>query len=380
MTININSYQLKATDGTHYILETYMEAIHGAMRFMKKVVYGKELFSTAYTTVYGKPKTTISSLGKHLKALHSYSRIFSKDYKFSPLLEFFLEEYRKHPIKDYFSPVQGHDLIGVDLFNDFVALMRKNAVVSRLKKVVSDWESKSKKNMNGLKDLETELFERHARVMAIRLDFNYHKATFTPEEVDGIIVEAAVQIERDHADYLAGQDISTPRTVEGRIALEEVRIDRERLFTNMKGKPSLFKHLVGYVWRIEFGRAAGYHLHLMLFFDGAYVKKHEYLAQEIGYYWQNFITNGRSYFENCNLKKEKYGDSWALGEIEHGDAAKRDNLINTLQYFCKTNQLVQVVPFAGCHLFGSRLVPQQRKVRSGRPRRKGVVGLNYQQP
>jgi len=166
--------------------------------------------------------------------------------------------------------------------------------------------------------------------------------------------------------------------VEGRIALEEVQKDRKRLFTNLKGKPSLFKHLVGYVWRIEFGRQAGYHLHVLFFFDGAYVQKHEYIAQEIGYYWRDVITQGRGYFENCNRKKSKYGEAWALGEIDHWDAIKRHKLSYALQYFCKTSQLVQVVPYVGCRLFGCGFVHRQRKVHGGRPRTKGVVGSNHQ--
>jgi len=304
MTVDINLYSLKATDGTHYILPANLEAIHGAIRFMKQVVYEKNLFNTSYLTANGKEKTTISSLGKHLKHLSAYSRLFSKDYKFNPLLQFLFEEYRKHPIKDYSPPLYGNDHHCVALFNDFVTSMRKNALAIKLKKLVADWESKSKKNSKRLFDFELELFERFARVMAVRLDFNYHKAIFTPQEIDKIIVESAMQKERDQVHYLIGQDISKSRVIEGRVALEEVQSDRKRFFTNVKGKPSLFKHMVGYVWTIECGREAGYHLHMTLFFDGSRVQKHEYLAQEIGNYWKNVITNGRGYFENCNLKKK----------------------------------------------------------------------------
>jgi hypothetical protein len=377
MTVDIHFYTIKGTGDALYLLPTYLDGIHNAVSFMKQVIHEKKLFFTAYTTASGKQMTTISSLGRHFKHLHNYSQLFSKDYTYSPWLGFFFKEFRKHPIKDYLPSMYGHDHVGVDLFNDFVATMRKKARAINLKKRVDDWESKPKKNMKRLVEFEAALFRRTARVMAVRLDFNYHKAAFTPSEADRVIAEAALQKERDQADYLDGQDISTPRVVEGRIALEEVQKDRKRLFTNMKGKPSLFKYLVGYVWRIECGRAAGYHLHVLFFFDGSNVEKHEHIAQEIGYYWQNMITNGRSYFENCNRKKEKYGDAWALGEIDHWDAAKRGKLNHALQYFCKTNQIVQVVPYAGCRLFGCGFVHRQRKVQGGRPRTKGVVGPDH---
>lgn len=376
MTVDINMHLIRDTDGRLYILPTYLENIHSAMQFMKKVIYDNELFFTAYTTANGKPMKTISSLGKYLKYVHSYSELFSKDYKFSPLIEFFFEEYRKHPIRCDCPSLQGHDRLGVDLFNDFVTTMRKNAMASKLKKKVADWDSKPKKNMQRLVKFEAALFKRCARVMAIRLDFYYHRANFTPSEIERIIVETATQKERDQADYRAGQDLSATRVIEGRIALEEVQNDRKRLFTNMKGKPSLFEHLVGYVWCIECGRSAGYHLHVLLFFDGSEVQKHEYIAQEIGGYWANVITKGRGYFENCNRKKAEYGDFWALGAIDHWDAGKRGKLNNVLNYFCKTSQVVHVVPYAGCHLFGSGFVHRQRKVRGGRPRTKDIDGAD----
>lgn len=372
MTVDINLYSLKTADGKQYLLPTYLESIHSAMRFMKQVIYENELFYTLYQTANGKTKQTTSSLGKHFKYVHVYSRLYSQDYKYSPLLTFFFEEYRKHLIRDYFPPSYGYDQQGVELFNDFVASMRKNAVVRKLKKFVADWESKQKKNLKRLVAFQAALFAGTARVTALRLDMGYHKATFTLQEIDRIIAESVTQKECDQADYLAGLDISQPRVIEGRIALEEVQNDRNRFFANIKGKPSLFEHLLGYVWTIECGRVAGYHLHMMLFFDGSHVQKHEYIAQEIGKYWQNVITNGRGYFENCNLKKKKYGDSWALGVIDHWDTIKREKLVNAMSYFCKTNQLVQVVPYAGCRLFGCGFIHRHRKAPGGRPRTRGV--------
>lgn len=379
MSIDINMQQLKGTDGKLYILPSHLECIYGLMSFMKEVIYGSSEYFTFYETSNGKQSKTVSALGRHLKSLPAYSDSFSTDYTFSPLLTFFFDQWRKHAISAYRVLGCNPDAVSIKLFGDFVGTMRANARISKLKKLVADWESKPKKNMRRLSDFEAALFGRSARVMAVRLDFNYHKATFTPQEIDRIALESVMQKECDQADYLAGQDISKPRVIEGRIALEEVQKDRKRFFTNIKGKPSLFEHLLGYVWCIECGRAAGYHLHVMLFFDGSNVQKHEHIAQEIGKYWQNAITNGRGYFENCNLKKKKYGDSWALGAINHWDTIKREKLVNAMSYFCKTNQLVQVVPYAGCRLFGCGFIHRQRKVRGGRPRTKGA-GKGDNQP
>jgi hypothetical protein len=378
MTISIDSYIIKDTDGKSYILPTYLDRIHEAMSFMKKVIYDDKLFYTTYTTAAGEPRRTVSSLGKHIKHLTHCSSIFSRGYKFSPLIEFFFEEYRKHSINSYPFPLRAPDHFDVAVFNDFVTTMRKNSKVCKLKKRVADWESKPKKNMKRIIDFEKQMFERYSRVMAIRLDLNYHKAIFDPADIDKIIAEVGQQHDHDQSDFLEGQDISASRVIEGRVALEEVQKDRKRLFANMKGKPSLFKHLIGTGWCIECGRSAGYHLHLVLFFDGSQVKKHEYYAQQIGDYWTSVITQGRGYFENCNRKKGKYGDSWAFGQIDHWETVKRGKLIAALEYFCKTSQMVQVVPYAGCQLFGCGFVSRLRKVRGGRPRIKGIAAPDSQ--
>lgn len=382
MNSEINLHVIRGANGMHYIMPFLLDGIDRLMSFMTEVIYQNSLFHTEYKKKQGRHGKTISSLGKHLECLHKYSQIYSSDYRFSPLLTFFFEQYRKHPIKDYALVLDEHDSDGfsANLFNDFVTMMRKNALETKLKKKVNDWISKSKKNMKRLIKFESELFRRHTRLMVIRLDFNYHKAIFTPEEVEQILDEARSQKDCDLSDYLAENEISTSRVVEGRIALEEVQKDRKHLFANMKGKPSLFEHLVGYVWRIEFTRKAGYHLHLIFFFNGAHVQKHEYIAQEIGCYWRDVITEGRSYFENCNRKKSGYRrNAWALGQIDHWDIAKRENLRNAMQYFCKISQLVQVVPYDGCHLFGSGFVRRQRMVIGGRPRTRQKIGSENQQ-
>lgn len=381
MNSAVNLHVIRSKD-VNYTLPYFMDGVVDLMRFMNMVVYKGLLFYLEPTKGSGTRVRKVSPLGEHIERLHTYSRLYSSGYTFSPLIAFFFEQYRKHPIKDYALVLNQFDPDGFDsdLFNDFVTMMRREAVATRLKKRIFDWNGKFEEGSDRLVKLETELFRDYARLMVIRLDFNYHKAIFTDKEVEQLCAEAVEQKECDLADYLAGSDISPQGTIEGRIALEEVQKDRKRFFANMKGKPSLFKHLVGYVWRIEYTRGAGYHMHVMLFFDGEHVEKHEYYAQEIGCYWRDVITQGRGYFENCNRKKSDYGDNWALGRIDHWDRAKRDRLRKAMQYFCKTSQIVQVVPYPKCRLFQTVIIRRQRKGAGGRPRTRGVVHAANQRP
>lgn len=367
MNNEINLYALKSAEGTAYVMPYALNKIDQLWTFMRLVVYGEMTFYSDNLRK-GKAFSSVSPLGLHMTRLCEYSELYSKDYQFSPLLDFFFEQYRSHPIKDYCMMLEGSDLDSVALFNGFIAAMRLEASKVKLKKKVADWESKAKKNKKRLEEFERRLFQRYARLMVIRLDFNYHKAEFTDAEIEAALEEKAALKKRDLEEYLAGDDLTGKRVWEGRISLEEVQKDRKRLFTNLKGKRSLFEHLVGYVWRIECGREAGYHLHVMFFFDGSQVHKHEYLAQEIGKYWRDVITDGRGYFHNCNLDRRRYGNASALGEVNYWDIKKRENLRQAMTYFCKSNQVVQMLPYPGCRLFGTGFSHREREGRAGRPR------------
>lgn len=50
------------------------------------------------------------------------------------------------------------------------------------------------------------------------------------------------------------------------------------------------KDAVGYVWKLEYGPEKGYHMHLLVFFDGSMVRKDQALAYLIGKYWSGEHT------------------------------------------------------------------------------------------
>ncbi|BBB66548.1 hypothetical protein UNDYM_2295 [Undibacterium sp. YM2] len=147
MTLNFTHYRLKGKDNKTYLLSSALEGIQMLMTFMTKVIYGSDLFFTVFRTVAGGQKKTVSSLGRHMNRIHHYAELFSSEEKFSPLLAFFFEEYRKHPIKNHDFPRTGYYSEDITLFDNFVTTMRKNALTVKLKKYVADWESKSKKNI-----------------------------------------------------------------------------------------------------------------------------------------------------------------------------------------------------------------------------------------
>lgn len=347
------------------------------MEFMKLVM---TTAMTAFTpTNANSGRKHLTALGKLLPRLVDLSDLYAAGYHFHPYLTFLLEVHRSHPIRHYsdwrHSELTADGRTVGELYDDFISTLRKQAAEVKLRKKAADWDSKFRSNLKRLRTVESAMFDMCARIVAIRLDLHHKSSYFTQEELARCIGEQRAQQERDYAAYLQGPALDGTKPPTGRVSFETVQHDRQRLFDLMKGKPSLFQHLVAYVWRIEFTPAAGYHLHLALFFDGSEVHKHEWIAQQIGVYWQNVVTHGEGRFHNCNMAWNNKSPLYGIGVIKHDDKVKRAALLNALDYLCKRSQQVLVLPYEGCKLFGAGLAHRKPKARSGRPRSKAVAAF-----
>lgn len=221
-------------------------------------------------------------------------------------------------------------------------------------------------------DLECAAFKAHKKIAVIRLDFFYHAGQLAPEEIESLM-HAGQHYKRADIDRLTDlEDESSAVLISGRVTFEELQRDRTHFFANMKGKPSIFKYLIGYAWCIEFTPGAGYHMHLVLLFNGAKVKKHAWYAQRAGEYFRDVITKGRGYFHNCNLSWDANSPNYGLGIIEATDTRKRENLRQLLSYLTKPGQLVLMLPYKGCNRFGSSLLHRNRAKGRGRTRGEGL--------
>lgn len=383
MTPGNSKYHIYGNSGEQYVLSSHLANIDLIASFMHEVLHGKDLCYSNQRNKNSKQNTALSPLGRHLSALNQYTDAYTPKYTFHPAISYFFEEYRKHEIRQYHQ-YKAHEIANdgrlmSDIFDDFVTGMRKRAIDIKLKKRIADWESKTKKNKAAMTRLEETLFSRYARIAVIRLDLSHRKATFSPEDIYRFMQEECMDSIKAQQAYWNGADLTHHAPLEGRVSFEELQRDREHLFANMKGKPSLFKHLIGYIWRIECSPQAGYHLHTALFFNGSQVEHHEWLAQQIGEYWEHEITQGRGRFHNCNKEWKRTSPNYGLGIVNHYDSEKRSILRQkVLGYLCKAEQRVQVMPYPGCNLFGSRVAHRATSKGRGRPRIKGATGARQQ--
>jgi Inovirus Gp2 len=238
-----------------------------------------------------------------------------------------------------------HDEQSLGLFRDmaegiiaFVNTIRHEARSQDFKNIVYNAQQLFEKNCNGLGMFIDSLFNQYSRLLVIRVDFGYHSGNVIRSESDII------------SKYL------------------EAKEDRKHFFNNVKSNNSLFEHLVGYVWKLEYGIDKGYHYHMLFFFDGSKVRQDETIAMLIGEYWENTITNGRGIYYNCNANKDQY-EHLGIGLINHNDIVLRGNLKQWVAtYLIKTDHYAKMLVPDNGRTFGRSEILKPNENRLGRPR------------
>lgn len=148
-------------------------------------------------------------------------------------------------------------------------------------------------------------FARHSRLLVLRVDFNYQK--------------------------------DVPNN------LDTVSRDREKLIRYLR-EPYNRQHknaYIGLVWKLEYGKSRGYHLHTLIVLDGSRLQQDVTHATIIGEYWKQHITQGDGMYHSCNAEKEKY-QHCGIGRIDRCDSQKRHYLLHdAASYLAEEDELMQ---------------------------------------
>lgn len=386
-TVSMVMNRISGADGK----KSYHSPIHSGhlnslITFMQQVLYTDDLpyrIHERERSEHVRP----GRLAHAMRLLPGFARIHDQSLSYSPDLAFFFEEYRRHPISNHaFANWDSDDDYGVAgrffaepslarMANDFILTMRDSAKSCKLKKRISDWMSNGKHNLAFLKKYLDALFERYARILVVDLVFEYHKVQCN-NEIEAVERRDALQARanREHEAYLEGTvHHETPNRW---VSLAEVKKDWKDLKDNMRGKRTIFRHLIGYVGRIEYSRDAGHHVHVCFLFDGSKVQKDVWLSLLIARYWKDRITKGRGYAFSCNVKAAR-GEykNVGVGMIDHYNTAKRGHLWTAVSYFAKATQLVRVKNSGKQKMFLHGQMPDGEARKLGRPRHKGEVAV-----
>lgn len=156
-------------------------------------------------------------------------------------------------------------------------------------------------------------------------------------------------------------------------------------FKNNMRHNSVFDHLLSWAANIEYGKDRGWHLHVLMLFNGQRLKDDYSKAQDLGDYWISLVEQRDNRYTgdyySGNTHKDKY-DLLALKTIDYSQRSYETDLqtlIDASSYLAKTSsetetQMVAEQAFqqrSYHHQFERRFFTAQVKPKSnrGRPRK-----------
>lgn len=266
-------------------------------------------------------------------------------FKINPYVNSFFECYMiVRPLNPY--KVGALDLVEcIRGLNRFVAAVRDHTSTKAFSREIAAHARAANKNYSGLLGYIDALFGRYSRLLVLRIDFAYGKGKFEIEELSD---------SRDRLDVL-------------NLVSKQIISHRAELISYLKNKcPEL--GVVGYVWKLEYGREKGHHYHMMFFLDGSKVRQDIVIAKWIGEYWNNVITLGKGVYYNCNGDKSKY-KFCGVGMINHDESDKVSNLKKAAVYLAKVDRYISACMPENKRTFGKGGAPKGNCRSVGRPRR-----------
>ena len=127
----------------------------------------------------------------------------------------------------------------------------------------------------------------------------------------------------------------------------------------LSNQDTFFSNLHGYSWAIEQGKERGYHVHLLLMYDGTKVQNGSYYAQRVGEKWQEITQGHGSYF---NLHSKDYihklrmaGCDIGIGMVSRNNEGDWERVVTVIEYLtdpAKDEQRLRVKCFRNMQTFG----------------------------
>lgn len=211
------------------------------------------------------------------------------------------------------------------MVNEAIAKVRAFAKGKALGLHLKDLKRSERANSGSCNELLEELRRQYSKVLALRIDFGYI-STFCP----GVGFKG-------HA-----------------MTFEQAKLHRDKLLKFVRKGP-YSKHLAGYMWKMEYGFEKGYHFHMAFFFDGQKLSKDINIADAIGAYWKDEVTEGKGMYFNCNKKKEEY-EHCGIGTVSRTDDTKWAYLEEAMRYLTKVDLYLRFRAGKGARTFATSSV------------------------
>ncbi|MBC3809275.1 inovirus-type Gp2 protein [Undibacterium seohonense] len=185
-----------------------------------------------------------------------------------------------------------------EVFNEFIELVRKKVTSKEFKKKINAQAYKSIRNYQSACKYFDSLTDKFADLLVLRVDLSYRE------------------------DDAGARD------------LDVVRQDLKKFLNNRRSN-QIFADVVGYMISLEYKPKKGLHFHTVIFINGAKHQKDAWIAQKIGDYWRDKVTDGRGLCFNCNRKYYLYS---GIGRLHYSDQVKKESFRqHVVTYLTKEN-------------------------------------------
>ncbi|WP_159744461.1 YagK/YfjJ domain-containing protein [Luteimonas cellulosilyticus] len=220
-------------------------------------------------------------------------------------------------------------LRAVDSFNRAVEKIRALGRGPAVKKRLDNLRRCERSSAKSAVELLQGLRNRYSKVLAIRLDLEYYSL------------------------YSARE-----RLLPQSITLREAQAHRDAFLKYLRSGP-FSEHLIGYIWKMEFGCEKGFHFHFAIFLDGQRVRQDIVIADTLGVRWKNVITRRKGIFFNCNKRKETYVRC-GIGTLDRSNDQMWGHLHEAVRYMTKVDHLLRFQTLGRVRAFA---VGRRQKIR-----------------
>lgn len=264
----------------------------------------------------------------------------------------------------------GYGLEG-QIFNDFVAYIREEARRRGVKKAMRDWLYGATTLQQGsIKAYLRTMPNRSTKLMLVRAELQYRiKAVSSDDVMRRLSVGGFREAMREDRLRRRRAGKKKRRGKENRARFDVTRAMQHRsdFLDNRNGKDKeFFKHLIGYVWKVEQSERGLLHHHVLFIFDAQYVQSDFRLLELAGQRWRD-ITNGAGFLHSTHFKKKALiaEGTWYYGKINCSrDMQALERAIEDVSgYFTKDTQPVRFKP-----------LPHSQTLTKGEPHKPRVGG------
>jgi hypothetical protein len=314
--MNLNCYNDYIDDDFLY---TYYNPVVDDIIFISNdsdyVRYVIELDQLMFNLIHDKIKEKNYKVFNHYIHKSNFYKSYRENCE-SPYVSLFFKTLEKYELES----LELEDYLNSENLLKFLDDLKQGMKEKDFKKEITNKRKAVSKLKKRLEDRIREIFEYRSRVLVIRLDTHYIK----------------LEEESKTSNPNRLPEYSTYRP-DG-----EAVVKHRKNF--IKAITKLYKKdLLGYVWKIEYGVTAGFHIHFLFFLDGSKHQSDIKIGKMLGEMWKEDITQGKGRYWNCNNEKAKFekNNKLGIGMIHRDDEEKIKNLNQAASYLVKLDRFVK---------------------------------------